>query len=248
VVGEPDAKPALRVLPAITDSQVGKDDIVILGADDALGPMVEAVHRARARLVVLASPFATAAWREAARAAGTYDDEIIFADATTPAGARTLADAIARAAGQHGPALARRLPAVRSAVVHRLVQRVARQNAAVGAAVFVPGADLPVMTLNQVRMVLQIGAAYDADVGPQRAPEVLAVVGAGLGLRTAAREALGLLPLAGWAVKGAVGYAGTLALGRAAVKYYESGAVPVDPSRVKGLLNRIARRGTVYAN
>ncbi len=196
--------------------------------------------------MVVVPPAGGPAAHAAARAAGAYDDELVFADPSDAVGRRQAGRR--RGAGSPaptGPALARRLPAVRDAVVRRLVQRAARQNAAVGAVVWVPGADMPVMTLNQVRMVLQIGAAYGEDVGPQRAPEVLAVVGAGLGLRTAAREALGVVPVAGWAFKGALGYAGTLALGRAAVKYYESGAVPVDPSRVKGLLNRVARRGKV---
>jgi len=240
---------ALRVLPHGSGSDLSKDDIVVLMAGDAgAEAIMGAVRRARAKLVAVVLPAGGPAAHEAARRAGAYDDELVFADPATPWAAHKLADAVARAAGQRGPALARRLPAVRDAVVKRLVQHVARQNAAVGAVIWVPGADMPVMTLNQVRMVLQIGAAYGEDIGPQRVPEVLTVVGAGLGLRTAAREALGFVPVAGWAVKGAMGYAGTLGLGRAAVKYYESGAVPVDPSRVKGLLNKVARRGKVKAD
>ena len=240
---------ALRVLPHGSGSDLSKDDIVVLMAGDAgAEAIMGAVRRARAKLVAVVLPAGGPAAHEAARRAGAYDDELVFADPATPWAAHKLADAVARAAGQRGPALARRLPAVRDAVVKRLVQHVARQNAAVGAVIWVPGADMPVMTLNQVRMVLQIGAAYGEDIGPQRVPEVLTVVGAGLGLRTAAREALGFVPVAGWAVKSAMGYAGTLALGRAAVKYYESGVVPVDPSRVKGLLNKVARRGKVKAD
>jgi uncharacterized protein (DUF697 family) len=240
---------ALRVLPHGSGSDLSKDDIVVLMADDAAAQaIIGAVRRARARLVVVLPPAGGPAAHEAARQAGAYDDELVFADPATPWAMPKLAAAVARVAGAHGPALGCRLPAVRDAVVRRLVQRAARQNAAVGAVVWVPGADMPVMTLNQVRMVLQIGAAYGEDVGPQRAPEVLAVVGAGLGLRTAAREALGFVPVAGWALKGVLGYAGTLALGRAAVKYYESGALPVDPSRVKGLLSKLARRGKVQAD
>jgi uncharacterized protein (DUF697 family) len=248
--GPADATPAaLRVLAHGSVSDLSKDDIVVLMADDeAAESIIGAVRRARARLVIVVPQAGGPAAHEAARRAGAYDDELVFADPATPWALPKLADAVARAAGQQGPALARRLPAVRDAVVRRLVRRAARQNAAVGVVVWVPGADMPVMTLNQVRMVLQIGAAYGEDVGTQRAPEVLAVVGAGLGLRTVAREALGFVPVAGWAVKGALGYTGTLALGRAAVKYYESGAVPVDPSRVKGLLNKVARRGKVKAD
>lgn len=252
LLGSPSAEAApdaLRVLPHGSGADLSKDDIVVLMSDDgAAEAIIGAVRRARAKLVVVVAPAGGPAAHEAARRAGAYDDELVFADPATPWAMPKLADAVARAAGPRGPSLARRLPAVRDAVVKRLVQHVARQNAAVGAVIWVPGADMPVMTLNQVRMVLQIGAAYGEDVGPQRAPEVLTVVGAGLGLRTVAREALGFVPVAGWAVKGVMGYAGTLALGRAAVKYYESGAVPVDPSRVKGLLSKVARRGKVQAD
>jgi uncharacterized protein (DUF697 family) len=88
--------------------------------------------------------------------------------------------------------------------------------------VFVPGADLPVLALNQVRMLLRIEQAYGLEVDlRERAPELLATVGAGLGLRAVARQLLGVVPVAGWAVKGAVAYAGTRALGEAAVRRLE---------------------------
>jgi hypothetical protein len=65
--------------------------------------------------------------------------------------------------------LAARLPALRPAVVDRIIATAARQNGAVGVFVFIPGADMPVMTVNQVRMILQIAAAYGERVGLERA-------------------------------------------------------------------------------
>jgi len=38
-----------------------------------------------------------------------------------------------------------------------------------------------------------------------------------------ARELLDFVPVAGWAVKGAIAYAGTRALGEAAIRYFEAG-------------------------
>ncbi len=84
-----------------------------------------------------------------------------------------------------------------------------------------PGADLPVLTLNQVRLVLRIADAYGFEIDRERLPEVLGVVGSGLGFRAVARRAIGYVPLVGWAVKGAVAYAGTRALGEAAMRYFE---------------------------
>ena len=135
-----------------------------------------------------------------------------------------IARAIARRLGEEGAPLAARLPLLRGAVCERLVATFARRNGIVAAAVFVPGADLPVLARNQVRMLLRLDQAHGLELDPRsRAPEVLAVLAAGLGLRTVARELLDLVPVAGWAVKGAVAYAGTRALGEAAIRRLEVG-------------------------
>ena len=124
--------------------------------------------------------------------------------------------------GEGGAPLAARLPVLRRAVCDRIVASFARKNGLAGAAIFVPGADLPVLALNQVRMLLLLDQAYGLELDPrQRLPEIVATVGAGLGLRALARELLDLVPVAGWAVKGGVAYAGTRALGEAAIRRLE---------------------------
>jgi uncharacterized protein (DUF697 family) len=121
---------------------------------------------------------------------------------------------------------------LRRAVARELVETFSRKNAIRGAAIFIPGVDLPVLTLNQLRMVLRIEQAYGLDPDPrQRAPELLATMAAGLGLRAVAREALGAIPVAGWMVKGAVAYAGTRALGEAAIRRVEATRQPAATSR-----------------
>ena len=136
-----------------------------------------------------------------------------------------LARALAVRLGEAATPLAARLPVLREAVCDHLVESFARRNGIVGAAVFVPGADLPVLTLNQVRLVLRIASAYGVEVDAERLPELLGVLGAGFGLRAVAREALDFVPVAGWLVKGAVAYAGTRALGEAARRYFEPRAL-----------------------
>jgi uncharacterized protein (DUF697 family) len=133
-----------------------------------------------------------------------------------------IAHAAARKLGEDGTALAARLPVLRRAICDELIRSFARKNALVSAAIFIPGVDMPVLTLNQVRLVLRIGLAYGQEVDRERAVELLGVVGVGFGLRTVARELLDFVPVAGWAVKGAVAYAGTRALGEAAVRYFEA--------------------------
>ena len=134
-----------------------------------------------------------------------------------------IAELVASLTDETGYALAARLPVVREAVVEAIVRRFARQNGVLGVAIFIPGADFPVLTLNQLRMVFRIAAAHGEEIDRERIPEVLAVVGAGLGFRTVAREALGFVPGLGWAIKGGVAYAGTKALGKAATAYFEQG-------------------------
>ncbi len=132
-----------------------------------------------------------------------------------------LASALVRRAAGAVP-LAARLPALRPAVCEQLVRTASRQNGLVGVAVFLPGVDLPVLTLNQLRLVLRIAAAHGQEVGPARLPEALGIIGAALGFRSVARSLAGLVPGVGWAVKGGVAYSGTRALGEAAVRVYEA--------------------------
>ena len=135
-----------------------------------------------------------------------------------------IARVIASRLGEDGAPLAARVPVLRGPVCDVLVASFARRCGVLAVAVFVPGADLPVLALNQVRMVLRLEQAYGLDADPrERAPELLATVAAGFGLRAVARQLLAVVPVAGWAVKGAVAYAGTRALGEATVKRLEIG-------------------------
>jgi uncharacterized protein (DUF697 family) len=149
-----------------------------------------------------------------------------------------IARVLARSLGERGTSLAARLPVLRKAVCEDLIRRFSRQNALIGAATFVPGADLPVLTLNQLRLVLRIADAHGFEIETERLPEVLAVVAGGLGFRSIAREAVEMIPLAGWAVKSVVAWGGTRALGEAAVRYFERRA-PV--TRVAGARARFPR-------
>jgi uncharacterized protein (DUF697 family) len=121
--------------------------------------------------------------------------------------------------------LAARLPVLRRPIADALIARVARQNGILGAAVFVPGADYAVLTLNQLRLVLRLAAMHGEELDTQRLPEVLGVVGGGLGFRAVARQLLSAVPVAGWAVKGGIAYTGTRALGEAALRYFDARSV-----------------------
>ena len=131
-----------------------------------------------------------------------------------------IAEAVARRLGEDATALAARLPVLRPAVCDHLIRSFSRKNGIISAAVFIPGVDMPLLTLNQLRLVLRIALAHGEALDGQRAFELIGVVGVGYALRAAARELLDLIPAAGFAVKGAVAYAGTMAVGEAAVRYF----------------------------
>lgn len=121
-------------------------------------------------------------------------------------------------------ALASNFVFMRKAVAEESVKATSFQNAVIGVVAIIPGADMPIMTANQAKMLLQIAAAYGEPLGAERIKELAAVVGGGLALRTIARELLAFIPVFGWALKGGIAYTGTLAMGTAAIAYFERGA------------------------
>jgi uncharacterized protein (DUF697 family) len=172
--------------------------------------------------------------------AGLSSRELVIHARGTPAARSALARRIAQVAGHGGFALAAALPALRAAVIDHAIEATARQNALVGAVIILPGADMPVMTMNQLKMVLRIGAAYGYRSDLQRTVEVLGVIASGLGMRTLARRAVEYVPGLGWAMKAGFGYAGTQAIGRSAVAYFESGA-PLTASRFPRLSSQLGK-------
>ena len=133
-----------------------------------------------------------------------------------------IAAVLARRLDDEGLALAARLPVLRGAVTERLIAAASKRNGLIGVAVFVPGVDFPILTFNQLRLVLRIALAHGEGIDRSRAVELAGVVGAGFTFRAVARSLLDFIPFAGWAVKGAVAYTGTRAVGEAAVRYFET--------------------------
>ena len=136
-----------------------------------------------------------------------------------------IADAIAGRLGEDAAPVAAHVPVLRGAAAAQLIRRFSRRNGIVAAAIFLPGADLPLLTLNELRMLLRLEQAYGLEIDlRERLPELAATFGLGFALRALARELLDLVPAAGWVIKAAVAYAGTRALGEAAVLRLEAQA------------------------
>jgi uncharacterized protein (DUF697 family) len=208
---------------------------VMSGLDDQTRSDLEVIGRAKAPKIAmlesldLPSPAVTAA----GRIRGLEPADLLpYRQGHFPA--HRAMEMLADRAGPSGPWLASQLPALRPRLVDALIEAAARRNAKTALLIFIPGADMPVLTAMQMRMVLQIAACHGQKVSPDRALELLSVLGAGFGFRMLAREALDLVPVAGWAVQSGIAYSATKALGKAANEYFEHGAV-ADASRLRAL-------------
>lgn len=138
-----------------------------------------------------------------------------------------------------GIALASRAPVFRKLAAAKIIHHTSAQNGLIGAVTILPGADMPVLTANQLRMVLKIAAVYNEQLTLTRLKELLAVIGSGFTFRALARQLLDFVPGVGWVIKGAVAFTGTEALGQAAQRYFEKGYSRVTKEDVKKAIQGI---------
>lgn len=152
--------------------------------------------------------------------------------------------AVIRVLGDEMIAAGRRNPGLRAAVGRALVTRASRRSAAIGA-LPLPGVDMPVLALIQVRLVADLAALHERPAGAERAVEALAIIGAGFGWRAVGRSASAFIPVAGWAVRGTVAYGATRAVGEAALARLAAGhdlieGPPIDKARP--LIDRVTAK------
>jgi len=166
-------------------------------------------------------------------------------------------------------ALARAIPAFRPAVAGHIVSDVSWTNTKIAIVSALPGVvpmmgallpatalgDMAILTRNQAEMLLRLAAAYGLPIDLKaRMRELLPVVGSAFGWRAVAREVIGIVPGGiGVVVKGAIAYAGTYSVGKAATIYYSTGQL-ISAPRLKQLyddaykfalsrVKKLARRG-----
>ena len=170
-----------------------------------------------------------------------------------------LAAALARAvpAGTR-LALARQLPPVRDGVFDLLIEETAKANATyaftTAMAEAVPVLDIPlnladilVLTKNQLLMGYKIALGAGKSGRPRDViGEVVGVVGGGFLFRQAARQLVGLIPMAGLIPKVAIAYTGTWAIGRAVVVWATQGQ-RVSHATLRRLSRDAAGRGRAFA-
>jgi len=106
-------------------------------------------------------------------------------------------------------------PFIRAAKTGQLIGACAMTNAIVGALALPSAAQMPIMTLNQAKMAIDINSIHGIEELSQQAPAIVAVAGAGLVYRQVARMILKRFPKLGIIAKAGVAFAGTFVTGEA---------------------------------
>lgn len=204
------------------------------------------IDGSRYDIVVVLDPEGAGILKQVQQAVGQdASRKVLFAPMSmpemTPKQITSVQDSIVALNLDLAPALGRKFPELRLAAVRAIIDETSKANAQFALVSNVPavipivgnivaaGADLIVLTKNQVMMVFKIAAAHNRDLNNQLAMmrELAPVVGGGFLWRTVAREAAAFLPLAAGTVpKVAIAYVGTVVMGRAADYYYRFGKKP----------------------
>lgn len=162
----------------------------------------------------------------------TPDGKILLTPETEQVIDKRMGEWILAACSEKKLAFALAFPFVRRPLALDSVSSTSFQNAAVGFVPIIPGADMPIMTLNQAKMVLQISTAYGKPLDADRIKEIAAVVAGGFLFRNIARSLTKIIPGAGWVISGVIAFVSTEAMGRAVIEYFEAGGDIVGVAQV----------------
>lgn len=201
----------LSCTDAPADAPNARDAVIFLVGGNPDAVAVAALSRARSGIpvaLVAHSAVELPAFSDLPEEVGALISEIVATDIDR------LSDKLARwllDATDKPIAMAANFPFCRPALVSSLATKCAAENAAVGAVDIVHGSDFPIMTANQMKLALDIAAAYGDELSPRSAIDIALVLAAGLSWRTFARLAGDALPMGTWVSRAAFAFAGTKA-------------------------------------
>lgn len=120
-------------------------------------------------------------------------------------------------------AYAAKFPFLRDIIADEIISHCAIQNAGIGALGIIPGADMPLMTLNQARMILELAAIYSYQIDEDRIIEIIVVVLSAFAMKYLSNYVTKTTGISKILVNGAFGFGGTQILGNIAKSYFASG-------------------------
>lgn len=120
-------------------------------------------------------------------------------------------------------ALGANWPFTRQAVSRKLILNASLANLAAGGIDIIPGADFPLMAVTQSQMAMKIAAVYGYEINLDRIPELLFIVLSGLVMRGISKGLTSPIRHGKFLIKGAIGFAGTWAVGEALIQRFENG-------------------------
>ncbi len=206
------------------------------------GDQANTVDPMRHDVIVVFDPGQTSLYEEVRSRPGEgHRDHVFFLPGSETAEVERLRMEIVMSDPEMAPALGRHFLEFRAPAIHAIIDSVAKVNAKFAlvsnmpaiipilGSIIAAGADLVVLTKNQVMMSYKLAAVNGRDLSDHTGiiRELVPVVGAGFVWRTAAREATSFLPLlAGTVPKVAIAFVGTYTVGRAVDYYYRFGTKP----------------------
>lgn len=234
----------------VARSAAEEADVVVLTLDGSAGlrqedyELYDALRSARAPVIVVLNKAdlikrdLQAACEDAEKKLGTT---VIPISAKTGAGVgERLIPAIVGTHPWIAVALGRALPAYRRQITYRLIRSASILNALI-AVEPIPGLDIPLLLVSQVRLILRISAVYGESLSVRHARELITTIAGSVALRYLAAQLAKIVPVAGWLAAAAVTGMGTWAIGRVAVAYFESGK-RLTPRQLRERYRRLLRR------
>jgi uncharacterized protein (DUF697 family) len=122
---------------------------------------------------------------------------------------------------------------MRKAIARDFTRQTSLENAVLAAVFFLPGADLPVLTLNQCKLLYQIAVVNEVPLTRERLADVALVVASAFGMRALTRVVLHRFMPVAWLVHGITAFGATMALGHLGNQLYSQGGGIVELVRGK---------------
>ncbi len=246
--GEPDATRRLREVLGHPAPAPDEDALAILAVTPGMDLSgAAALERARRRnpasaLAVLIGTRSERAELERAllEGHGLEASNLAHVASLEGEGGEAVIERVIDMLGLAAVAAGRRTPALRPAIGRRIVRGASRQAAGIGA-LPLGGAAMPVLALQQIKMVGQLATLHGRPLDAERVLSALAVLGAGFGWRALGRSAVSLVPVGGWAVSGGIAYGVTRGLGEAARAQLEAGHSLLEGSRLEAVTPAIEK-------